>query len=84
MAVKIQYPGIARTISEDFKNLLLFLTPNRLNKDWTYLKDQMEDLRLRLEAEVDYVLKHLPGIIGKLRGNVQSQKTVLRTVERAA
>jgi predicted unusual protein kinase regulating ubiquinone biosynthesis (AarF/ABC1/UbiB family) len=55
VAVKIQYPGIARTITEDFRNLLLFLIPNRLDKDWTYLKDQMEDLRLRLEAEVDYV-----------------------------
>src|SRR5262245_43147214 len=55
VAVKIQYPGIARTITEDFRNLLLFLMPNRLDKDWNYLKDQMEDLRLRLEAEADYV-----------------------------
>jgi len=54
VAVKIQYPGIARTITEDFKNLLLFLSPGRLQNDWVYIKDQMEDLRLRLETEVDY------------------------------
>lgn len=55
VAVKIQYPGIARTITEDFKNLLLFLSPGRLQKDWASLKDQFEDLRSRLEAEVDYL-----------------------------
>jgi len=53
-AVKIQYPGIARTITEDFRNLLLFLSPARVQNDWVYIKDQMEDLRLRLETEVDY------------------------------
>jgi len=55
VAVKIQYPGIARTITEDFKNLLLFLSPGRLQNDWVYMKDQLEDLRLRLETEVDYL-----------------------------
>jgi len=54
VAVKIQYPGIARTITEDFKNLLLFLSPGRLQNDWASLKDQFEYLRLRLESEVDY------------------------------
>lgn len=53
-AVKIQYPGIARTVTEDLRNLLLFLTPGRLQKDWASLRDQFEDLRLRLESEVDY------------------------------
>ncbi len=53
-AVKIQYPGIARTITEDSKNLLLCLSPGRVQNDWVYIKDQMEDLRLRLETEVDY------------------------------
>ena len=37
-----------------FKNLLLFLSPGRLQNDWVYIRDQMEDLRLRLETEVDY------------------------------
>ena len=54
VAVKIQYPGIARAISEDFRNLALFLLPGRLDKDWEYVKDQMDDLRTRLEAETDY------------------------------
>ena len=54
LAVKIQYPGIARTISDDFRNLLLFLLPNRLNRDWDCMKDQFDDLRLRMEHETDY------------------------------
>lgn len=54
LAVKIQYPGIARTISEDCRNLLLFMLPNRLNRDWDCMKDQFDDLRLRLEHETDY------------------------------
>jgi hypothetical protein len=32
VAVKIQYPGIARTIREDFRNLFLYLLPGRLGK----------------------------------------------------
>lgn len=55
VAVKIQYPGIARTITEDFQNLLLFMLPGRVDKDWVHLRNQMEDLRSRLEAEVNYV-----------------------------
>jgi predicted unusual protein kinase regulating ubiquinone biosynthesis (AarF/ABC1/UbiB family) len=54
VAIKIQYPGIARTIREDFRNLFLFLLPGRLNKDWISTKNQFEDLRMRLEKETDY------------------------------
>jgi len=54
VVVKIQYPGIARTIGEDFRNLSLFLLPGRLGKDWDNVKSQMDDLRLRLEKEADY------------------------------
>src|SRR5213076_1017527 len=53
-AVKIQYPGIARTIREDFRNLFLFLLPGRLGKDWENTKDQCNDLCMRLERETDY------------------------------
>ena len=56
-AIKIQYPGIARTIREDFRNLLPFLLPARLSKDWENTKDQFDDLRLRLERETDYELE---------------------------
>jgi predicted unusual protein kinase regulating ubiquinone biosynthesis (AarF/ABC1/UbiB family) len=54
VAVKIQYPGIASTIREDFRNLFFFMLPGRLSKDWQNMKDQLEDLRARLERETDY------------------------------
>jgi hypothetical protein len=54
VAVKIQYPGIARTIRQDFRNLFFFLLPARFSRDWENLKAQFEDLRLRLERETDY------------------------------
>ena len=54
VAVKIQYPGIARTIREDFRNFFLYLLPGRLGKDWENIKDQFDELRMRLERETDY------------------------------
>jgi aarF domain-containing kinase len=57
VAVKIQYPGIARTIREDFRNLFPFLLPARLTRDWESAKDQFDDLRQRLEQETDYELE---------------------------
>ncbi|MDB5322909.1 MAG: hypothetical protein JWN40_4540, partial [Phycisphaerales bacterium] len=55
VAVKIQYPGIARSIREDFRNLFLFLLPARLSSDWENTREQFDDLRTRLERETDYV-----------------------------
>lgn len=57
VAVKIQYPGIARTIGEDFRNLFLFMLPNRLGREWQNVREQFDDLRLRLEQETDYHLE---------------------------
>lgn len=54
VAVKIQYPGIARTIRQDFRNLFFFLLPSRFSRDWENIKEQFEDLRIRLERETDY------------------------------
>jgi aarF domain-containing kinase len=54
VAVKIQYPGIARTIREDFRNLFFFLLPNRFGRDWENVRQQFDDLRHRLERETDY------------------------------
>jgi len=54
VAVKIQYPGIARTIREDIRNLMAFMLPARLGRDWENTKDQLDDLRTRLERETDY------------------------------
>lgn len=54
VAVKIQYPGIARTIREDFRNLFAFLLPSRLSRDWESMKEQIDFLCTRLEQETDY------------------------------
>lgn len=54
VAVKIQYPGIGRTIRTDFRNLVMLLLPGRLSRDWENTKAQWDDLRMRLEQETDY------------------------------
>jgi aarF domain-containing kinase len=54
VAVKIQYPGIARTIDADFRNLSALLLPLRLGKDWESVKAQFEEVRRMLNQEVDY------------------------------
>jgi aarF domain-containing kinase len=54
VAVKVQYPGIARTIAEDFGNLSVFLLPGRLGRDWENTREQFDDLHRRLEQETDY------------------------------
>ena len=55
MAVKIQYPGIARTIDADFRNLSALMLPMRLGKDWESAKAQFAEIRRMLSQEVDYV-----------------------------
>jgi predicted unusual protein kinase regulating ubiquinone biosynthesis (AarF/ABC1/UbiB family) len=54
VAVKIQYPGIARSVREEFRNFFLFLLPGRLNKDWQNTEEQFDDLRARIERETNY------------------------------
>jgi aarF domain-containing kinase len=54
VAVKIQYPGIARTIDADFRNLGSLLFPLRLGNDWEFVKAQFEGVRRMLNQEVDY------------------------------
>ena len=54
VAVKIQYPNIARTIQTDFRNLLAMLTPMRLHRDWDDLRAQFDDVRQMLDWETDY------------------------------
>lgn len=54
VAVKIQYPHIASTIRDDFRNLSLLLLPLRLSSDWASLREQLEDVREMLERETDY------------------------------
>ena len=73
VAVKIQYPGIARTITEDIRNLLLFMLPNRLGRDWENVREQFDDLRFRLEQETDYHVEaaHLQKARGLFRDEDQ-------------
>lgn len=54
VAVKIQYPNIARTIQSDFRNMMLILAPMRLSKDWDNIRWVWEDVRQMLEWETDY------------------------------
>lgn len=55
VAVKIQYPNIARTVNADFRTLGTLLLPLWLTRDADNLRDQFEDLRRMLELETDYV-----------------------------
>ncbi len=55
VAVKIQYPNIARTIRDDFRNMQALLFPMRLSSDWDNLKENFEEIRRMLDLEVDYV-----------------------------
>jgi predicted unusual protein kinase regulating ubiquinone biosynthesis (AarF/ABC1/UbiB family) len=54
VAVKVQYPGVARTIRADVANLRRLLFPLRLSKDWDNLNQQFGDVQAVLELETDY------------------------------
>ena len=54
VAIKIQYPSIARTIRDDLGNLRALLLPMRLSGNWDNLKLQFEDVCRMLERETDY------------------------------
>jgi aarF domain-containing kinase len=54
VAVKIQYPAIARTIDADFRNLAALLFPLRLGKGRESIQASFEEIRSMLQQEVDY------------------------------
>jgi predicted unusual protein kinase regulating ubiquinone biosynthesis (AarF/ABC1/UbiB family) len=54
VAVKIQYPGIARSIRADFRALGALLQPLHMTKAWNGVKAQCEDVRSVIERETDY------------------------------
>ena len=54
VAVKIQYPGIARTIKADLRNLRLLLQPMSLTTDWQDTLDKLADIEQMLLMETDY------------------------------
>ncbi|MHC4416542.1 MAG: ABC1 kinase family protein [Planctomycetota bacterium] len=54
LAIKIQYPNMARTIRNDVAILKSIVTPMRLTGDWESLKIQFDDIRRMLDLEIDY------------------------------
>ncbi len=54
VAIKIQYPNIARSIRDDYRNMMAFLLPMRLSGDWENMKSQFEGVGRMLEMETDY------------------------------
>ena len=54
VAIKVQYPGIGRTIGQDVANLRRLLFPLRLSKDWDSLNAQFGEVQAVLESEADY------------------------------
>ena len=54
LAVKVQYPGIGRTIEADLRNLSILMAPMRLGPDRDNLAEQFAYVRDMLLLEVDY------------------------------
>ncbi|KIX97012.1 uncharacterized protein Z520_07126 [Fonsecaea multimorphosa CBS 102226] len=55
VAVKVQYPGVAESISSDLNNLSLLLTASRLLPKGLYLEKTIANARTELAWECDYV-----------------------------
>lgn len=55
VAVKVQYPGVADSISSDLNNLSLLLTASRLLPKGLYLEKTIANARTELAWECDYV-----------------------------
>ena len=54
VAVKIQYPGIARTIRADLRSLKTMMRPFLFNDSWRAVESLFDELRVGLEAESSY------------------------------
>ncbi len=54
VAIKIQYPNIARTIRDDLRNMKAIIAPMRLGSDWDNIELQFDDIRRMLDLETDY------------------------------
>jgi aarF domain-containing kinase len=55
VAVKVQYPGVAASISSDLNNLSLLLTASRLLPNGLYLDKTIANARTELAWECDYI-----------------------------
>jgi aarF domain-containing kinase len=54
VAVKIQYPGIARTIDADIRNVSALMLPLRLGRNWDGMRIALEEIHRVLKLEADY------------------------------
>jgi predicted unusual protein kinase regulating ubiquinone biosynthesis (AarF/ABC1/UbiB family) len=54
VAVKIQYPGIGRSIAADIRNWMAIMFPMRLTRQWAAMKAHAEAVQRMLELEADY------------------------------
>ena len=55
VAVKVQYPGVASSISSDLSNLSLLLTASRLLPKGLFLEKTIANARIELAWECDYI-----------------------------
>lgn len=54
VAIKVQYPHMARTIKADLANLRLLLKPLTRSSDWPHLQEGVRDIEEMLAMEADY------------------------------
>lgn len=54
VAVKVQYPGIARAIRADVSNIRTLVAPMRLGADGSSIAEQLDDIEAVLALETDY------------------------------
>lgn len=55
LAIKIQYPGIAKSIDSDVNNVISLLKISRLLPDGVIADELVEEAKLQLHAEADYM-----------------------------
>lgn len=75
VAVKIQYPGIARTIDADIRNLVALMLPLRLGRNWDGLRIALQEIHRVLKMEADYRVE--AGSIGKARALFQDSDRIV-------
>ncbi|HEY4087446.1 MAG TPA: AarF/ABC1/UbiB kinase family protein [Bryobacteraceae bacterium] len=75
VAVKIQYPGIARTIDADIRNLVALMLPLRLGRNWDGLRAALEEVHRVLKLEADYRLEAKS--LGKARALFQDSDGIV-------
>lgn len=54
VAIKVQYPHMARTIKADLANLRFLLKPLTRSADWPHLQEGLRDIEQMLAREADY------------------------------